>query len=94
MEPLAENNANNQPIEKRKYVKDKPESVKRRNDARNEKPKAIEGKINFSTASVDERNLVYEMANDIKKNIGGGNPNRTTNKDMLIEVMTFYIKNN
>ncbi|CAC5411391.1 unnamed protein product [Mytilus coruscus] len=61
---------------------------------RKEKPKPIEGKINFSSGSIDEKNLIYEMTNDIKKAMGGGNPNRTTNKDMLFEVMTFYIKNN
>lgn len=95
MEALGVNmNENIHPVEKRKYLKDKIESVKRRNDMRKEKPKPIEGKINFSTGSVDEKNLIYEMTNDIKKAMGGGNANRTTNKDMLIEVMTFYIKNN
>ncbi|CAC5389907.1 unnamed protein product [Mytilus coruscus] len=95
MEALAVNmNENIQPAEKRKYLKDKVESVKRRNDMRKEKPKPIEGKINFSSGSIDEKNLIYEMTNDIKKAMGGGNPNRTTNKDMLFEVMTFYIKNN
>ncbi|CAC5388241.1 unnamed protein product [Mytilus coruscus] len=95
MEALAVNmNENIQPAEKRKYLKDKVESVKRRNDMRKEKPKPIEGKINFSSGSVDEKNLIYEMTNDIKKAMGSGNPNRTTNKDMLFEVMTFYIKNN
>ncbi|CAC5407178.1 unnamed protein product [Mytilus coruscus] len=87
-------NENIQPAEKRKYLKDKVDSVKRRNDMRKEKPKPIEGKINFSSGSIDEKNLIYEMTNDIKKAMGGGNPNRTTNKDMLFEVMTFYIKNN
>ncbi|CAC5406120.1 unnamed protein product [Mytilus coruscus] len=95
MEALAVNmNENIQPAEKRKYLKDKVESVKRRNDMRKEKPKPIEGKINFSSGSIDEKNLIYEMTNYIKKAMGGGNPNRTTNKDMLFEVMTFYIKNN
>ncbi|CAG2237867.1 unnamed protein product [Mytilus edulis] len=95
MEALAGNmNENIQPAEKRKYLKDKVESVKRRNDMRKEKPKPIEGKINFSSGSIDEKNLIYGMTNDIKKAMGGGNPNRTTNKDMLFEVMTFYIKNN
>ncbi|CAC5391380.1 unnamed protein product [Mytilus coruscus] len=57
---------------------------------RKEKPKPIEGKINFSSGSIDEKNLIYEMTNDIKKAMGAGNPN----KDILFEVMTFYIKNN
>lgn len=94
MEPLAENNENNIQPQKRKYAKDKIESVKRRNDARKEKEKAIEGKINFSSESVDEKNLIYQLAYDVKTAMGGGNPNRTTNKDMLIEVLSFYIKNN
>ncbi|CAC5398853.1 unnamed protein product [Mytilus coruscus] len=86
MEALAVNmNENIQPAEKRKYLKDKVEIVKRRNDMRKEKPKPIKGKINFSSGSIDEKNLIYKMTNDIKKAMGGGNPNRTSNKDMLFE---------
>ncbi|CAC5365587.1 unnamed protein product [Mytilus coruscus] len=95
MEALAVNmNENIQPAEKRKYLKDKVESVNRRNDMRKEKPKPIKGEINFSSGSIDEKNLIYEMTNNIKKAMGGGNPNRTTNKDMFFEVITFNIKNN
>lgn len=33
------------------------------------------------------------MTNGIKKAMSGWNPNSTKNKDMLFDVMTFYIKN-
>ncbi|CAC5408268.1 unnamed protein product [Mytilus coruscus] len=63
-------NENIQLAEKRKYLKDNIESVKKRNDMRKEKPKPIEGKIIFSAGSVNEKNLIYEMTNDIKKSNG------------------------
>ena len=67
MELLNERNENIQlPKKKRKYHKDIPDAVKKRNDARKEKRQTIEGKINFSTNSEDERQSIYALCSDIK----------------------------
>ena len=94
MEPLIEINENVQQPEKTKYLKDKPAAVKRRNDARKDNNKGIEGKINFSAKNDEDRSLIYQLSTDIKRAIGGGNPNTVTNRDMLLEVFSFYIRNN
>lgn len=94
MEPLNERNGNIQVPQKRKYPKDNPDAVKKRNEARKEKRQTIEGKINFSTNSEDERQSIYAWCSDIKTAMGGGNPNNVTNRDLLFEVLSFYVRNN
>ena len=89
MATLIENiNIQNVP-EKRKYPKDNPAAVKKknqRNDARKDKAKPFEGKVNFSCESVEERERIYNLASQVKDTIGGGNSSRVSNKDMLNEV--------
>ena len=94
MAALIENiNIQNVP-EKRKYPKDNPAAAKKRNDARKDKAKPFEGKVNFSCESVEERERIYNLASQVKDTIGGGNPSRVSNKDMLNEVFNFYLRNN
>ena len=46
--------------EKRKYPKDNPAAVKKnqRNDARKDKAKPFEGKVNFTCESVEEKKKI------------------------------------
>ena len=77
---------------KRKYMKNKPEAVKMRNEERKERPKSIEGKINFSCKTDEEKEEIYEMAKTIKAYLGEGNPNNTSNHPLLSTAFKDYIQ--
>lgn len=89
---MSESNGSETRGEKRKYMKNKPEAVKRRNEERKERPKPIEGKINFSCKTDEEKEEIYEMAKTIKAYLGEGNPNNTSNHQLLSAVFKDYIQ--
>ena len=59
---MSESNESESRGEKRKYKKNNPEAVKRRNEERKERPKPIDGKINFSCKNYEEKEELYELA--------------------------------
>ena len=69
-----------------------PEAVKRRNEERKERPKPINGKINFSCKSHEEKEEIYELAKTIKAYIGEGNANNTSNHLLLSTFFKDYIQ--
>ena len=76
--------------EKRKYYKDNPLAVKRRNTERKEKGRAKEGRIAFQCINDAEKKEIFSIVQDIKSHLGEGNPNNVTSKAMLLEVFSSY----
>ena len=76
--------------EKRKYYKDNPLAVKRRNTERKEKGLSIEGRLTFQCTDEAEKKEILSIFQDIKAHYGEGNPNNVTTKAMLLEVFSSY----
>lgn len=74
--------------QKRKYYKDNPISVKKRNQER--RKKFIEGKIGFMCQNEQEKQDIMDFVRDIKSHLGEGNPNNVTSKQLLLEVFSSY----
>ena len=89
---MSESNERESRGEKRKYKTNNPEAVKRRNEERKERPKPIDGKINFSCKNYEEKEELYELAKTIKAYLGEGNANNTSNYLMLSTVFKDYIQ--
>ena len=81
----------NQPP-KRKYAKDNPEAVKRRNSARTERKPG--GTINFTADTKEEVEQIQALFNRVKSFLGEGKSRTVSSKATLEEVLQFFITRN
>lgn len=70
-------------VQKRKYVKNSEEAVKRRNAARTDRKP--DGKIQFS-GEREEIDLIYAQVQKVKTFLGEGNPN----KELVDTILCFF----